>query len=741
MKAKSHDSSEQQSHYAGIDPREFIDLLLGSRLLIVAVTALVLLAGVFYCWATPPIYRADALLQIETPRAALPGMDELSAVLVGGDARALAEVEVIQTRSVVGRVVADRRLDVEAGPARFPLIGGALARMHDPGTSTGALWGVRRFAWGGERIVVDRLSVPEWMEESTLTLIARERGGFELFDEDGRLLGTGKVGEALTTEVSDGEVALFVPELIAEPGTRFNLIKRPFTEVIAELQEQILVSERGKQTGILQVTLKGEDPARIRDIINDLVKAYVRQDVERHSQEAQNMLTFLDAQLPELKKQVETAEGKLGAYKSLKGSAVDISIEGQELLDRATELEKQKAQLQFERSELSQRFTEQHPAMLALRQKFAQVDKVGAELEGQLRKLPDTELASVRLVRDVTVANELYILLLNRAQELRVAKAGEVGNARVLDFAVRPREPISPNIPLVLALSAVLGFFLSVIVVILKKALRRTLDSAESIESSLGLPVYATIPHSVVQAGLGKRRSKGENLPAFLSRIDPGDPAVESLRSLRTSLQFARLAAVNNVVAIHGPTPGIGKSFVAGNLAVLLADVGRNVLLIDADLRKGHLHQTVGVPRSPGLSDVVTGQVQFAEAVLRPSDDGISFLAMGTPPPNPSELLVHGNFIELVRQVSGQYDIVIVDTAPILNLADGIAVGKLAGTNFLVVRGGVNTLQDIKLASGRLKQSDVRVDGVIFNDLSASAARYRYGRYYSIRYDRGKATS
>lgn len=734
------DSSQMISRILDTDEinlRELLDTLIEGRWLALSVACFVLLLGITYAKLATPVYRADAVLQVEERKAAIPGLDDLSAILEGGSAKSLAEIEIVRSRTVIGKVVHDLGLDITASPRRMRLVGNAIARRYEPGQITNAWPGFRRYSWSGERAVVSRLAVPEKLEGTRLTLEVGENDTYKLYDEDGRLLLTGQVGKAAEKRTDSGAVSIFIRELFAAPGAQFFLTKHPFNSVVERIQKSLKVSERGKQTGILQVALEGHGPQEIVDIVNGVVNAYLRQNVERHSEEASHMLTFLDAQLPELKRQLDTAEAALREYKSRTGSAVDISAEGEEMLRRATDVEKQISELELQRSEMRQRFTDQHPLMVVLQQKVNQVRQTSAALNTQFKNLPETELQSIRLVRNVKVANELYVQLLNRAQELKVAKAGTIGNARVLDPAIVPRKPVSPKQALIIALSLLLGLVAGAAAVLLHKSLGRTLDNPERIETELGLPIYTTIPHSRAQKILNRESRHGSLTSSenqLLCRSAPQEPAVESLRSLRTSLQFALLEAKNNIVSIHGPTPEIGKSFVASNLAFLMADVGKRVLLIDADMRKGHMHSVLGSERTPGLADVIAGQVVFSDAVHKFGNGNIGFLTTGTLPPNPAELLSHGKFTTLLGEASQQYDFVIVDTPPTLNLADSISIGRLSGTNFMVVRGGQNTLTEVQIACRRLQQSGIVVNGIIFNDLSVTKSRYRYGGYYAYHY-------
>jgi tyrosine-protein kinase Etk/Wzc len=719
-----------------LDLRDLLDTLLEARWLVGGVAVAVLVLGAIYASLTTPIYRADALIQVEKKASTIPGLDDLSRALTGSDALSIAEIEILRSRSVISRVVQDLGLDISAEPRRFPLLGAALARRHAPGQPAGAWFGLRRYAWGGERIVVGRLAVPAELEGEPLTVVAGDAGRYRLLAANDQPLVEGEVGKAAKAETPAGAVEIFVREMAANPGTHFIVVKRPTDVVVQGLQERLRVSERTRQSGILVVSLEGASRRQVTDIVNGVVNSYLRQNVERRSEEASRMLAFLDQQLPDLKEQLDTAESALREYKAGREAPVDISVQGQELLNRTTDIERQISELELQRSELRQRFTEQHPSMVALSQKLGQLRQERGVIEQQFKGLPDSELQSVRLLRSVSVANELYVQLLNKAQELKVARAGTVGNARVVDAAVLPRKPVRPTKPQVLLLSLVLGVVLGAAAAFARKSLIRTLDNPERIEADLGLSVYATIPHSDTEVSLSRsRRKSGVDAEArLLCRSAAQEPAVESLRSLRTSLQFAMLQSRNNVVAIHGPTPAIGKSFVSSNLAFLLADIGKRVLLIDADMRKGHLHEALGVGRKPGFSDVIAGQLSLDEARHTFADGKVGLLTTGTLPPNPSELLTHANCAATIDAASRQYDVVILDTPPTLNLADCMLIGKLSGVNFMVVRGGQNTLKDLEIASKRLHQNGIRVDGVIFNDLSAATSRYRYGGYYAYQY-------
>lgn len=735
----NNQASLESSSEGEIDFSQLVNTILEHRLLGIAVAAIVVLAGLVYLFFATPVFKADALVQIEQQQLPIPGLQDLSSALGSNtNTQADAEIQVILSRSVLTPVVEQLRLDIDAQPHRFPLGGDALVR-RGLGGILGYVGG--NYAWGDEQIDVSRLEVPDsyhQAQDASMILHAGKDGRYTLDDPNGNQILKGQVGQPFTVATGGGEVSIFVRSIKADPGTEFVVTSHRVDAVVQDLQKLLDVKEQGKQTGVIGLSLSGPDPVQVTRILNGVINSYTRQNVEMHSEQASKSLQFLNQQLPDLQLQLTTAEAALQTYKSKKGAAVDLSVAGKAVLDQATSIETQISNLNLQRSELKLRFTDASPPVKALQQQIAQLEVSKQKIEDQLKTLPQTELETIRLTRDVQVANDLYVQLLNKAQEYKVAKAGTVGDVRIVDVAVQPWKKDRPKSVMVLAGTLAFALFMGIAAIFVKVALRRALETPEVIESQLGLPVFATIPHSEVEGEL-RRRALNGNASQLLCREMPHEPAVESLRSLRTSLQFALLEAKNNIVAIHGPTPGIGKSFVASNLAFLLSDVERTVLLMDADMRKGHLHKSLSKPRAPGLSAIISGSAKLEDVAHHFDGQRLQFVSTGKLPPNPAELLTHGNFQGLLQQASKSFDFVVIDTPPTLNLADSISIGKLAGVNFLVVRGGVSTVQDVQIARRRMEQNGIRLDGVIFNDLSAAASKYGYGGYYSYKYQPVKA--
>ncbi len=709
--------------------REYVDAVIEGRWIVAGAAALALAAGAAAAFLETPVYRSDALVQVEDRKGDGNFLADLSGAF--GDASpAETEIEVLRSRAMLGAVARELRLDVVATPRRFPVLGAALARRHGGDAVADAFLG-RAWGWGGERIRVDRLDVPAPLVGAHLTLVSGEAGRYDLLGPDGVRLAAGEVGRA----ASGGGVELFVSELRARPGLEFTLVRRRHDEVVAALQQGVRVAEKGKKTGILQLTLEGPSPQGVAAILDALANAYVRQNVERRSAEAEKTLGFLQTQLPALRGNLDAAEVELEGYRSRKGS-VDVTLEAQAAVARAVEVEKAVSELRVEQAALRERFTAAHPAFAAVAQKVRQLEAERAALEAKLRRLPEAELESARRMRDVKVANELYLTVLNKAQELRVVKEGTIGNVRVLDAAVVPAYPVSPRKGRLLALALVAGLGLGLLGVFARRAFAEGIEDPEALERATGIAVNASVPHSAVQAEGDRRARRERGASPLLAACEPRELAVESLRSLRTSLQFALVEARNAVVAVGGPAPGVGKSFVSANLAHLLGEAGRRVLAVDADLRRGQLHRYFGEERGVGLSDAIAGEVPLDQAIRRTSSANVSLLGTGTLPPNPAELLGSERFQRLLAELAGRFDVVLVDTPPILAVTDAALVARHAGVNLLVVRAGRHPLREIASSLRQLGRSGVRVQGMVMNGVRLDRGLGRRNAYhYQYRYE------
>ena len=700
--------------------------LVDGRWIVAGCAAVALAVAGAYLLVATPRWRADALLRIEERREGAAAADPITTGLDAPPVK--AEIEVLRARTLVAAAVERVGLDVSAEPRRVPFLGRLAARLRTDEGPAPAPFGLVRFAWGGERISVARLELPDALVDVPLVLTADDDGGFRLCDPDGTTLADGAVGRLVEGSDRAGRpVRVLVSELLARPATEFVVRKLRISDVVSALQRQLTVAERGKDTGVVEVSLEGSDRARVAAALEAIVETYLRQNGERTSARATRTVALFDERLPQLRANVERAEGALEAWK-LKNGTVDVGAEVRALLERSVDLSRRISELQAKRSELSARHTDRYPEIADLSNQIGALEIQQKLMEAKLRTLPTAERHAARLTREVQAATAVYLQILERSQQVRIAAAATVGNASLVDVPAAAEAPVAPRAPPILAFGVLIGLATGAAGALIRSRMGAPGDPVQ-VEVASGLPVLGTVPHSSTEASLRRairRRLTGARAAA-LHAVDPGDVAVEDLRTLRTNLAMALGGAKSNVVAIGGPAPGVGKSFVCLNLALLLASARRKVLLVDGDLRRGRLHRDFGLERTPGLAEVLAGSATFDSTVRPSGTEGLDVLPTGDLPEDPTALLESPRFPELLEDAGKRYDVVLVDTAAILAVTDPALVARHAGLSLLVLRAGEHPVEEIALTVKRLRQSGARVDGAILNDVrSGRHLRYRY---------------
>lgn len=735
--------SSRDNEQDNIDLLGIFGTLIDQKWLIGAFTGAFMATGVAYAILSTPVYQANALVQVEPKKNDMLGFSDLSSML-GGQSPSVTEIGIIKSRAIIGKTVDDLRLDIDVTPNTFPVIGGFLARRYrgdTPQSVAAPRFGLNSYAWGGERLEFSRLNLPNELLGKKLTLVAGEQQRFQLFDDNDNLLVEGVAESAFAQDGVEG----LITHLQANPGTRFEVVRNPRIVTIQNYQDGLDISEQGKESGIIRLALASTDAAEAVKILNKVSSLYVQQNVQRTSAEAAQSLDFLQGQLPQVKRDLAKASEALNGYQT-RGKTVNISLETQSVLEQIVSLDTRISELKMQQAELDRKFTKQHPAYRALMTQIGELTQQQKALESKSQNLPSTQQELLNLTRDVEVASQIYTQLLNKSQELDIVRAGAVGNARLIDTAdVDLTNPVKPRKALIVLIATFLGAFLGVALVLLRKSLSRGLEGPEAIEQ-LGLPVYASIPYSALQQEEDNKkvrvRSEAEKQAYLLALRNPTDLSIESIRSLRTCLHFAALDSTNNRIMISGPSPQVGKTFVSSNLAAVMAQSGQRVVLIDADMRKGHLHKTLNTPITNGLSDLLVKRCSIEQAINTVEVDNLHFISRGQVPPNPSELLMHANFRELMAELSERYDVVIIDTPPLLAVTDAAIVGREAGISLIVTRFAVNPAKEIELTIRRFAQNGIELKGAVFNGVEKRAASY-YGNggygYYNYEYASDKS--
>ena len=702
-----------------IDLVRLLGYLIDGRWWIVTITALFMVLGVAYALLATPVFKANALLQVEKKASGAALLGDMADVLGGEQPDAAAEIELLTSRMVLGRTVQELHLDTVVTPNFFPLVGRGLSRL---------------MGHPYPKMAVSRFEVAPELLGTPLTLTVSADKHFTL-EVEGRVL-EGQVGKLLEKE----DVTLLLSDVAADEGQVFTLVKQPVLNVIAELQSGLQVSEKGKNTGIISLALEGEDKGRIRAVLDNISQNYLQQNVVRKTEEAQKSLDFLHVHLPQVKDELNRSEELLNVYRQ-QNESVDLSLEAKAALDTMVGLEKQLNELTFREAELQQLYTRQHPAYIALMEKRQTLMNTKNTINKSIKRLPKTQQEILRLTRDVQVGQEIFVQLLNKQQELNIMKAGTIGNVRIIDDAAVETRAVKPKKPLIVVLATLLGGMLSVGLILVRAAFHRGVESPEQLEE-MGLSVYATIPYSEEQAKIEQQRKRRQAMPlneALLAARNPADLAMESLRSLRTSLHFAMMEAKNNIVLISGPGPGLGKTFVSTNFAATLAMGDKKVLIIDADLRKGYMQKVMGQEMGAGLSAYLGGQTEMMQVISKTGFDGLDFVCRGAVPPNPSELLMHPRFKALLDWASERYDFVIVDSSPILAVTDAAIVGQHVGASLLVARFAQTAVKEVEVAIRRFEQNGVVIKGILLNAVEKKASSY-YGNYGYYQYSYGDKT-
>lgn len=690
---------------------------------IVAFTFVAAVIGVIVAMGTPPTYRADALLQLEEKSGQLALPTALSD-LAGSEPRSVTEIEILRSRLVLGRAVADAHLDWEVLPKTLPLVLNALVQLGLPLPETGLL---APYVRGGETLEIDLLEVPRHWIDMPIGLSVTGPGSYALDLPDGRSL-TGTVGDTLID--ADLGFALSITTLAAAPGREFTLTHLSEMGAITALRKRLSVSERGRQTGILELGLTGQNAALAERDLDAITQAYLRQNISRSAAEAESSLAFVESQLPESEAAVRAAQQALNRYRQ-EQQAIDLGFEGQSLLTQISGLEAELTRLDNQETALAERYRPSHPAYQTHLSTRARAEERLAELRSQIEGLPQTQLAVFNLTRDVELAQEGYVQLLNRAQELRVLRASTIGNVRIVDEARTTPLPIAPRKAMMLAISVVLGGIAGIGFVLIRNLMRRGVQGAEQLEA-MGLPVFATI--NLLADAADQRKRKG-TLP--LHALTHGDElAIEGLRSLRTSLHFGLLDAQTRTIAVTSSAPAVGKSFIATNLAVVAAQAGQKVCLVDADLRRGRLRRYFDVPKiHRGLSEYLSGEASLDDVLVPGPVEGMFFLPSGQFPPNPSELLMRDRFQTLLAELDSRFDLSFLDTPPVLAVTDPMIIARSVGATIVVARFDQTPLGEVEAMQRQFMNAGLRINGAVLNAYDPRRARARAGYGYSYRYE------
>jgi len=725
-----------------IDLGKLLATLIDGRIILAVCTALFAILGFGFGLLATPVYLADALIQYEDKAPSIPGFDDMSQIF-SAESSSNTEIEIIKSRLVIGAVVDELKLTVDVTPRYFPLVGAAIARKHSSAGLADSFFG-SSYAWGGEELELDTFVVSGSPIDDEIFLVAEGGPRYSVWVGD-KKTAEGSVGENVVS--GDQRIELKVTNLLAHKGTEFEITITPRQSAITKIQKDLRVSEKGKDTGIIVLAMEGVSQERITGVIDAVSANYYFQNIQRMAAEAEKSLEFLSEQIPRVKQELLNSEIALHEYRAER-SSVDLSLETQSALQTLVQIEADISTMAIGEAEISRNFTSNHPNYISFRRQQANLIGQRDKLLKKLESLPDTQQVILRLMRDFEVNQGIYLALQNKFQELSVIKASTVGSVRILDKAQVSGDPVAPKRALILILASLLGGMLGMMIVFARAALKRGVTDPKVFDE-IGLNVQAIVPLSETEA-LNASRAKGSSLRRstsqksldrdggfILAQHHPADLSVEALRSLRTSLHFAMLGATNNVVMVTSANPGVGKSFITSNLAALIASQGgKRILLVDSDLRKGYMHSRFGLKLNVGLSEALAGAAEWRDLVRSTSVDGLDVMTRGAVPSNPSELLMGRLFGDFIHQASEEYDLIILDTPPILAVTDPAIIGVYAATSLIIARFELCSVKQISSALRRFELSGIEIKGLVFNAVEKKSSGYYYDYgYYNYDYN------
>ena len=725
------DSVQDKSTQSGdeVDLSRILGQVWADKFLILLVAVIAVVLGVIFALGSTPIYRAQSLLQIEARSANLALPESLQDMMgsAGGGSSASAtietESEIIRSHMVLGVAVREMNLQITATPRTLPLVSGVFTRLGIVGPDIGFL---RPFGRGDTKILVGEMTVPEiWLNED-FTLTSLGFGRYLLQTPTGEEH-EGEVSKALTLP----SFRLVVDELSAPQGRQFELTRTTDQRAVEELRKTFSVAAASRNSTMLRLVLDGPDPHAAEKVLDSIARAYVTQNLSRSAAEAENSLKFIEEQLPEAEQTVKDAQQALNNYQQQQHS-VDVNFETRSLLERAAEIEAELSKLAIQEEEIRKRYTVNHRAYQLLLESRSELERQLDGIRKDTASLPETQKEIFNLTRDLEVAQQSYVQLLSRGQELRVLRASTVGSVRVIDEGYSNGLKIRPKTGSILGMALVAGALLGVGLGFLRRLVQRGVVGADEIERS-GLPVFGTV--NFTGSAANHRRTKG--VMPILAITQPEEIAVEALRSLRTALHFGMLDAATKSVQLTSAAPEAGKSFTSVNLAVVAAQAGQKVCLIDADLRRGYMRRYFGlVEKVPGLSEYLSHSHTLDQVLRKGPVEGLDFIASGHFPPNPSELLMRQDFQDLLIQLNESYDLIVVDSPPTLAVTDPVVIGRYVGATLVVVRHLETSINEVEAVMQAFRMSGAKITGAVMNGYRPELGARHGGRQqsYSYRY-------
>jgi polysaccharide biosynthesis transport protein len=501
-------------------------------------------------------------------------------------------------------------------------------------------------------------------------------------------------------------------------------------------------------TSIIRITVTGQDPKLVSDAANKIAEEYVAENLKEKTKESRSVREFIEKQLEEVGGKLKISEEALSAFKERETpSGVAVSLENR------------LADLETKRNELLKLYTPAHPDVKNNEDQISQT-KV------QMKTLPEKELVYGRLMREVEIDNAIYRDLKTKLAAARINEAEKVEDVNIIDSAYPPDAPVSPKKSLNYLVGLIMGVVLGITATSLVEQLDTSIGTIEDVENFIKLPALGVIPYlrtkddkkGIMQL-LFPKEFKGKDRYEHLRNqlvvhYSNSSPTFEAYRILRTNIQnevFKKEPLKGKVILFSSSGPEEGKSITISNLSISMAQGNFRTLLIDADMRRSVTHNIFGIKsREPGLSNVLRGEIRpdnaiktfadilmgslgFDDALKLPGLDNLNILTSGSLPTLPAELLSSPEMPKMLEELRTKFDIILIDSPPILAVADAAIIGTNVDAAILVYRVGRTARSVLARAKAQLVDSGAPVKGIVLNNISPEI-EMRYGYYYHYKY-------
>ncbi|WP_105244992.1 GNVR domain-containing protein [Psychrobacter sp. Marseille-P5312] len=755
----SKPSSRQEDD--DIDLMALLFAILRGWKVIVFFAVLGLIIGILYSRYVNPTFQSDALIQIEESSQGIAALGSDISELIGSEAsKAQTEAELIRSRMILEPVVNLLHLRIRLSD---PTIG-YLDRIKSNVTSTqiNTPEGVAIETENGQAYI-SQFNVSQAYLDKSFTL-TRSATGFILsngFDEF-----KGQFNQPHQFSGSNGRIQITVADLPVNAHP-ISITKQSLQNTTNAINSALTVTEKGQQTGIIQLSMTGLRQQQVTLVLSHIVLSYIDQNQSRGSQETTKTIQFMETQIPTLKKKLEDSERTFNKFREKSGT-IDVGQEASILLSENSQIDAQLNELKLKKADLTTYYTEDHPLVIQINEQLDVLNSRKQEIDNTIAGLPEVQREFLQLSEDTAINREIYLTLLKNYEQLKIVKAGQIGFARIIDLPISTFKPIAPKKLQIIILAMLLGAMLGTMLVLLKNLLKNVVKDPERLESKTGVPVIATIPHSPLLSRLSKNKKSAKRM---LAHVDHNSLSYEAIKSLRTSLMFAMptdssTKQQGKVILITGESPGVGKSFIAANLSEVFAQLNKKVLVIDADMRLGELHEMFGMTQYDGLADYLsqgtgrqdTGRIATTNAqtvsseandhietaskypstditaVIHPTTmDHIDFMPRGKHPHNPASLLVSEHLGQMMDELKTQYDYIIIDSPPVLAASDAMVLAQHADKVLMVTRYEDSIEGQLVYAINQMNKSNIQVDGIILNDVQQGIMS-KYSYHYSYAY-------